>query len=130
MKLTIWAIAPLALGLAACSSAPSARPQTPTGAPPPRAARPLPKPKPIDVRGLESVIGQDANALTRMFGKPRLDIQEGSARKLQFQGQRCVMDAYLYPPAPGKEPVTTHIDARRSDGQEVDRAACVASFGG
>lgn len=128
MKLTLWAVAPLALGLAACSTTPSARPQTPTGTAPPRVARPLPRPKPLDIRGLESVIGQDANALTRMFGKPRLDIQEGPARKLQFQGQRCVLDAYLYPPSAGKEAVTTHIDTRRSDGQEVDRAACVAAF--
>jgi hypothetical protein len=40
-----------------------------------------------------------------------------------------VLDAYLYPPEPGREPVTTYLDARRaSDAQDVDRAACVAAL--
>ena len=48
-----------------------------------------------------------------MFGTPRLDIVEGDARKLQFSGGACVLDVYLYPPAAGREPETTYIDARR-----------------
>ena len=32
------------------------------------------------------------------FGTPDLDVREGTARKLQFLGPACVLDAYLYPP--------------------------------
>ncbi len=76
--------------------------------------------------GLEGVIEQDAASLTRQFGNPRLDVREGDMRKLQFSSQACVLDVFLYPLRNGAEPVATHVEARRgSDGQEVDRAACV-----
>lgn len=47
--------------------------------------------------GLERVIGQDAAGLVRLFGQPDADVREGPARKLQFAGPICVLDAYLYP---------------------------------
>lgn len=79
--------------------------------------------------GLEGVIGADADGLTRQFGQPRLEVWEGDARKLQFLGTACVLDVYLYPASSGAEPKATYVDARRSsDGQEVDRAACVAAL--
>lgn len=74
-------------------------------------------------RGLESVLGKDMNELKYIFGEPRLDVVEVNGRKLQFVGRACVLDAYLYPEN-GRE-VVTYVDARRSDGAEVDRAACV-----
>jgi hypothetical protein len=50
-------------------------------------------------------------------------------RKLQFTGEACVLDVFLYPPRQGAEPVATYVEARRpSDGQDVDRAACVAAL--
>ena len=91
--------------------------------------RPPPSPIAQIVPGVAGVIGNDAAGLIRQFGAPRLDIVEGDARKLQFTGTACVLDAYLYPPAIGKEPLATYIDARRpSDGQDVDRAACIAAL--
>lgn len=133
-------IATLALVLAGCATAPPvAKPVStgvaktaPTKAVPTR-VRPSRKPPvsatPQLVPGVEGVIGNDAAGLVRQFGKPRLDILEGDARKLQFSGTACVLDAYLYPPAAGKEPLATYIDARRpSDGQDVDRAACIAAL--
>jgi hypothetical protein len=81
------------------------------------------------VPGVEGVIGANAARLIRQFGPPRLEVVEGDARKLQWSGQACVLDAYLYPPEPGREPVTTYLDARRaSDAQDVDRAACIAAL--
>ncbi|MBW8785081.1 MAG: hypothetical protein JF593_10670, partial [Novosphingobium sp.] len=63
------------------------------------------------------------------FGEARLDVWEGDARKLQFTGVPCVLDVYLYPVAPGREPQATYVDARRpSDGKDVDRAACIAAL--
>jgi hypothetical protein len=76
-------------------------------------------------RGLEAVMGKDSATLTRMFGAPRLDVVEVYGRKLQFTGKACVLDAYLYPEGRNKTEIVTYIDARRSDGAEVDRAACV-----
>ena len=129
-----------ALALAGCATAPpvagpastGVAKSAPTKAVPTR-VRPSRKPPisatPQLVPGVEGVIGNDAAGLVRQFGKPRLDILEGDARKLLFSGTACVLDAYLYPPVAGKEPLATYIDARRpSDGQDVDRAACIAAL--
>ena len=84
---------------------------------------------PQTMPGAEGVIGADAASLIRQFGAPRLDVIEGDARKLQWSGNACVLDAYLYPPAPGKEPLATWLDARRaSDAQDVDRGQCIAAL--
>ncbi|MBX9665279.1 hypothetical protein [Novosphingobium sp.] len=128
---------PALLALAACGGSTEAVRPLPAPPPPPRAIRPAPpaaiqtqRPRPhIQVLpGLEGVIGADADALTRQFGAPRLDVREGDARKLQWSGTPCVLDAYLYPPDAGGRPIATFIDARRGDGRDVDRAACVAAL--
>jgi len=75
-----------------------------------------------------AIVGQNARALIARFGPPQIDMQEGPARKLQFLGIACVLDAYLYPRGRG-EPVVTYIDARRRDGQSVDAASCAATLG-
>ncbi|HKT85940.1 MAG TPA: hypothetical protein VJQ77_07645 [Novosphingobium sp.] len=107
-------------GKAASSRAPAVRA-------PSRAAPPAPKFQTIP--GLEGVIGADRRQLISRFGTPRLDVWEGDARKLQFTGNACVLDIYLYPTPASREPLATFLDARRaSDGQDVDRAACVAAL--
>lgn len=98
--------------------------RTPASAPPPR-------PRVLAAPGLEGVIGARIPELVDQFGPARLEVWEGDARKLQFTGNACVLDIYLYPPAPGREPEATYVEARRaSDGQDVDRAACVAALRG
>ena len=127
--------------LAACTAVPppSTPPPATTTRPPPQyvpPTRPVAPPEtgfraPEVLRqaGLEGVIEQDAASLTRQFGNPRLDVREGDMRKLQFSGEACVLDVFLYPRRDGAEPVATYLEARRSsDGQEVDRAACVAAL--
>lgn len=79
--------------------------------------------------GLEGVMGVTAVELTSRLGTARLDVWEGDARKLQFSNPACVLDIYLYPEAQGREPESAYVEARRSsDGQDVDRAACIAAF--
>ena len=74
----------------------------------------------MNVPGLEGVIGRNETALANLFG---------DAKKLQFTGEACVLDVYLYPLRPGGEPSATYVDARRaSDGLDVDRAACVRAL--
>jgi hypothetical protein len=81
------------------------------------------------IPGLEGVVGVGEAQLVRQFGPARLNVWEGDARKLQFTGNACVLDIYLYPTTQSKEPLASYVDARRSsDGQDVDRAACVASL--
>lgn len=81
--------------------------------------------------GLEGVIGATQNQLVRQFGQPRLDVWEGDARKLQFTGTACLLDIYLYPTSQSREPLATHVDARRaSDGKDVNKAACVRALKG
>ena len=132
-------IAMLAFVLAGCATTAPPAKSSPVSVKPaltkpaPTRVRPSRKPPPSAIAqivpGVEGVIGNDAAGLIRQFGKPRLDIVEGDARKLQFSGTACVLDAYLYPPVAGKEPLATYIDARRpSDGQDVDRAACIAAL--
>jgi hypothetical protein len=127
---------PALLALAACGGSTEAVRPLPAP-PPPKLVRPTPpaaiqtqRPRPhIQILpGLEGVIGADADALTRQFGAPRLDVRDGDARKLQWSGSPCVLDAYLYPPDGGGRPTATYVDARRGDGRDVDRAACVAAL--
>lgn len=122
-------LAPL---LAACATTPA-----PVGNTPPPRADTVRQPRPTlprdpsfqTIPGLEGVIGVSQKELVRQFGMPRLEVWEGDARKLQFVGKACVIDVFLYPTSATKDPVATWVDARRaSDGQDVDRAACVAAL--
>ena len=99
-----------------------------TPVPKPPAAAPAPAQPRYSPIGLETVIGRTAAHLETQFGKAQLDIREGSARKLQFAGPVCILDAYLYPPQVRGEPIVTHIDARLPDGRDIDRASCVAAL--
>lgn len=78
--------------------------------------------------GSGELIGVDARGLQRQFGKPRLDIRDPTARKLQFANERCVLDAYLYPPGTNKEPVVTYVEARSPTGTAVDSTACAKTL--
>ena len=85
-------------------------------------------PTTYSVAGLENVIGRNAAFLEAQFGNPQLDVREGTARKLQWIGPACVLDAYLYPPRGGREPIVTHVDARLPNGDDFDRASCAAAL--
>jgi hypothetical protein len=77
-------------------------------------------------KGPDGVIGAPAAALTARFGQPRIDLAEGDARKLQFAGQSCVLDIYLYPLAAAAEPTATHVAARiRQGGALIDPGVCI-----
>lgn len=136
--LAILALAPL---LSACGGeggkVQSASANVPVSSPPSRVLKyrqpvrqPAPPPPQVQrLTGLEGVIGATPNELTRQFGPARLDVWEGDARKLQFSGDACVLDVYLYPSTQGREPQATYIDARRaSDGKDVDRPACIQAL--
>jgi len=114
--------------LAACATAPGA--QRPGKDPIRQAVRAGPRdPTFQTIPGLETVIGANEAQLTSQFGTPRLNVWEGDARKLQFTGRACVLDIYLYPTKDSRQPLASYVDARRSsDGQDVDRAACVAAL--
>ena len=123
--------------LAACGGAQGGKVASTAAIPPPRASLPVrapvrtaPPPARLQVApGLEGVIGQRAEDLERQFGPVRLDVLEGDARKLQFGGSACVLDIYLYPQSGSREVQATYVEARRaSDGQDVDRAACIAAL--
>lgn len=112
--------------LAACGG--GAEPKRPQSTPAPldRPAANAPAARSaLSSKGLEAVMGKDMGTLVRLFGPPRLDVIEVQGRKLQFSGRACILDAYLYPDGKNGAEIVTHIDARRSDGAEVDRAQCV-----
>lgn len=113
-----------ALTLAALGGCSAAIP--PRSAPPPVTAAPAPTiVRPVQTN---SLIGQSADAIGRMFGKPRLDVTEGAARKLQFEGSACVIDVYFYAPRAGAAPVATHVDARTPDGRNAELNSCVETL--
>lgn len=129
MRKSIIAACALPILLSACGGGG----QRPTPTKPPATLPPPPITRPevqvMHLPGLDGVIGMNSGVLLRDFGQPRIDLREGDVRKLQFSGNACVLDIYLYPPQNGGEPVATHVDARRSsDGQDVDRAACVEAL--
>jgi len=137
LRLSLPAVA--LLFAAGCTTTAIPKPQQ---QPPPRGQQVVPPTRPATpsasgarapqiqrLPGLEEVIEHDTASLVRRFGDPRLDVREGDMRKLQFAGEPCVLDVFLYPLHEGQEPVATYVEARRgSDGQEVDRAACVAAL--
>jgi predicted small lipoprotein YifL len=144
MRIKLLALLTVLTALAACGEAgkpvqsadapkarPAALPRQHSSVPPVR--RPVrqqpPPAHPLVAPGLEGVIGSSRAEIVRQFGPPRLDVWEGDARKLQFVGTACVFDVYLYPSAPGREPQTSYVEARRaSDGKDVDRVACISAF--
>jgi hypothetical protein len=115
-------------GVASASQTPVVRPGKARGPVRQPITRPPPQAQVQHLPGLEGVIGSTAAQLARQFGASRLDVWEGDARKLQFTGTPCVLDVYLYPSAAGREPQATFVDARRTDGREVDRAACIQAL--
>lgn len=126
-RLIVAAIMSLALaGCGATRTAQSGGPVSAGNLPAPNAHRGGPT-RPSNSSN-DPVMGRDAASLIRQFGPPRLDLTEGAAHKLQFAGGGCILDAYLYAPRPGAEAVVTHIDTRSVNGDDVDRAACVAAL--
>lgn len=132
-----FAVALAALSLASCggSGMPSGG-KAPVRSAPPPVRTTVPRPAPVTrpsaqvlmIPGLEGVIGADALQLGRVFGTPRLDLIEDDSRKMQWTGPACILDIYLYPQQGASRPTATYVDARRGDGREVDRAACVAAL--
>ncbi|KLI64701.1 hypothetical protein [Aurantiacibacter marinus] len=103
-------------------------PTRPSG-PPPGSVGGMPAPQIMEGPGLGGIIREEAGTLQRRFGQPRLDVVEGDMRKLQFAGEACVLDVFLYPLAQGAVPVATWVEARRaSDGAAVDRLACIQAL--
>ncbi|PZU58759.1 MAG: hypothetical protein DI547_08180 [Sphingobium sp.] len=96
---------------------------SPQAAPRPVATAPAaPQEKPIHL------MGANAKQLIAQFGQPRLDIRERTVRKLQFRNDRCVLDAYLYTTAKGKEAVVTFVDARLPDGRDTEQNGCARTL--
>ena len=116
-RLAIFTGLALLLGGCAGNAIPRA---TPPKAPP--TAGPITAPRPIQNT---SLIGHSANSALSLFGKPRLDVAEGAARKLQFAGAACILDIYYYAPKQGAEPVATHVDARTPEGRDANVDSCV-----
>ena len=112
---TILSLAGL-LSLAACGASGKTGIATPAAIAPP----------PVKTySGLERVVGREARFLTQLFGSPAQDVREENARKLQFSSNDCILDAYLYPPAKGREPVVTYVAARTPDGRDAERQSCI-----
>jgi hypothetical protein len=126
MKKTLSAIAPILL-LAGCATQGVSYPTRPKVKLDQPSRLPIPAPgTPVAAStGLSAVMGKERGALIAMFGQPRLDIIEVKGRKLQFVGKQCVLDTYLYPEGRNNAEIVTYVDARRSDGAEVDKAACI-----
>jgi hypothetical protein len=105
----------LALFLAACASTPTQQPVAPAATPASTADA-----------GHRTLNGMTMGELIEHFGKPRLQITEGSGTKLQFAGPACILDFYLYPPGSGGgTPRVTEVEARNFQGGDVSEQSCV-----
>jgi hypothetical protein len=104
------------LFLAACATQQPTAPSPAEQPPPPQQAR-------------GRILGLTAEELVQRFGTPALQIREGDSWKLQFRSRQCVLDAYLYPPAPGRTPYrVTYVETRTPSLGAIDQALCIASF--
>ena len=112
LLLPVLALSVLALGACTTTPAPMVAPALPPPAPPPL--------------GLSRLIGLDAPGVVRLLGPASLDRSEGIARALQFVRPVCILDVFLYPPAPGASPKVRTAAARKPDGSRIDPGACVA----
>ena len=107
----------VALLVAGCATAPQ-RPGPPD----------QPPPQQQQVSG--GLLGLTAAELMQRFGRPALQVREGTGLKLQFRG-RCILDAYLYPPPDGRGPErVTHVDTRLASGMDYDQRGCVGLLQG
>jgi hypothetical protein len=106
----------LALTLFVTACAP--RPQQPPPASPSEVA---------PVQRQTTLVGLTPQELVGHFGKPALQIREGTSVKLQFRGPRCVLDAYLYPSQNNVLRVT-YVDTRAPSGVDMDQAACISAL--
>lgn len=102
------------LVLSACARVPT---ETATSTPPPTS--PAPQPRESGV-----LIGLTGNELVSRFGRPVLQIKEGNSFRLQFRGQLCVLDAFLYPSA-GAQYRVTHVEARSRAGTDTNQRDCI-----
>ena len=119
MTLRTVSILTSALIISACAATPkAAKIQAPVLIAPPL----------VTPAGLDRVIGRNAGALISLFGNADQDVREENSRKLQFSSGICVLDAYFYTPAKGKEPLVSYVDARQPDGGSIDKASCVAAL--
>ena len=101
--------------LASCATAPR------------QAETPIPQAPPT--REPAGLIGLTTSELVGHFGRPALQVREGTSLKLQFRAQRCVLDAYLYPSQVGGGILrVTHIDTRAPSGVDTDQAACISAL--
>jgi hypothetical protein len=96
-----------------------------------RPEQPAPAPQPVHAapaqREATRLTGMTTRELTGHFGRPALQVQEGTSLKLQFRGRYCVLDAYLYPGQSGV-PRVTHVDTRTPSGSDVDQATCISAL--
>ena len=104
-----------ALLLAGCAT----RPQQPQPQAPAQAATPQ--------GGVRRLEGLGTSDLVGRFGRPALQVREGTSLKLQFRGRSCVLDAYLYPNQTGVLRVT-HVDTRSIAGADTDQASCISAL--
>ena len=110
----------LAVSLMVFAAACAPRPQATTSVPAPAPERPAPVKQ-------SSLYGLSPQELGGHFGKPYLQIREGSSVKLQFRGAQCILDAYLYPARDGQLRVT-YVDTRRASGENMNQAACISAL--
>ena len=100
--------------LAGCATRPQPQPQAPAQVAPPQG-------------GVQRLEGMSTYDLVSRFGRPALQVREGTSLKLQFRGRSCVLDAYLYPNQTGVLRVT-HVDTRSPSGVDSDQASCISAL--
>ena len=109
----------IAVALLALSACARVATETATPTPPPA---PVPQPRESGV-----LIGLTGNELVTRFGRPALQIKEGNSFKLQFRGQLCVLDAFLYP-STGAQYRVTHVETRSRAGTDTNQSDCIRTL--
>jgi nitrous oxide reductase accessory protein NosL len=93
-----------------------------------RPEQPTEQPAPVaQPRQVTRLTGMSAQDLVGHFGRPALQVQEGTSLKLQFRSRYCILDAYLYPGQTGALRVT-YVNTRTPSGADTDQATCISAL--
>jgi hypothetical protein len=100
-------------GLAGCAADRQVAALPPPAAPPPKSV-------------LMQLVGIDAEALQRQFGKPGLIWREEPAQVWQYRGPACVLNVYLY--RDNGRLVVSDAEAHSKENKDDPLPPCVASL--
>lgn len=75
-----------------------------------------------------NLMGLEPAQVQEILGPVSLKRWEGDVQVMQFKGEKCVMDVYLYENAPGEAYEVSYLSARNPEGEDMADDICLTSL--